>query len=157
MSGTPSPSLSHAAGRHVRDAIPVAVHVGERAGVLFAVDALILQPVSAGVQIDDQVIWSFAGPSSAPAVGHTIEPFTFVLADLERGDVLHRGPMDLAPQIGDLSPDGERFAVTGLEGEVRVLNTTNGQWTGPSVQGHDGVAGCGRVLPRRPRPCHRRD
>jgi WD40 repeat protein len=119
--------------------------VAERDGRLSAVDAESLEPVGTPVDIDDDLVWAFAGPDLRSAMATGV--LRFVLADLSSGRVIHEGDIGFNPQIGDFTADGRRFAITGVNGEVRVLDVDRGEWVAPPRVGHDGPAGQAAFAP----------
>jgi WD40 repeat protein len=119
--------------------------VAERDGRLSAIDAETLEPAGTPVDIDDDLVWAFAGPDLTTSMATGVLSFTLV--DLRSGRVIEEGDIGFNPQIGDFTADGRRFAITGVNGEVRVLDVRRGEWVGPARVGHDGPAGQAAFAP----------
>ncbi|WP_353950720.1 BTAD domain-containing putative transcriptional regulator [Knoellia sp. S7-12] len=115
--------------------------VGERFGVVYEVDAETLKPVGPRVEVDGDlhvVIW--AGPGMASAFTSTDSTGTVhSLVNLRDGKTVatHRLPMEVTH--ADVSPDGELLALGGDQGEVGILDLTDGSWVKEPLEGqHQG-------------------
>ena len=60
----------------------------------------------------------------------------WVLVDLDIGQVLRRGSVDFDAVWLDSSPDGRHAAITGLGGELVILDLVSGEPVGESTVGH---------------------
>jgi WD40 repeat protein len=115
--------------------------VGERAGVLSAIDAQTLEPtgkpVDVAPQLDGDLVLAFAGPDIRTAIA--LSGSRFALVDLVDGRPVHDGAVGFVPAYyAGFSPDGRRFAVPGIAGELRLLDVESGGWMGPSRVAHGG-------------------
>jgi WD40 repeat protein len=116
---------------------------GERAGTVSTLDARTLEPtgrpVDVAPQLGGNLVLPFAGPNR-----HTGIAFggrRFALVDLEDGRVVHDGAVGfIVGNNGDFSPDGRRFVVPGIAGELRLLDVESGEWVGPTRSAHGGSA-----------------
>jgi WD40 repeat protein len=122
------------------------VVVGERAGTISMIDAQTLEPYGKPVDVDMRIVFAFAGPDAHTAVavgGHEL-----ALVDLEDGRIVHRMQMGLVPSgSGDFSPDGRRFALGGIAGELRMLDVEGGEWVSPPRVAHRGTTGWASFAP----------
>jgi len=116
---------------------------GERAGTVSAIDARTLEPTGRPVDVAQQlggdVVFVFAGPDRHSGIAFSGS--TFALVDLEDGRVVHDGSAGyIVANNGDFSPDGRRFAVPGVAGELRLLDVESGEWVGPTRSARAGSA-----------------
>jgi WD40 repeat protein len=93
-----------------------------------------LEPAGEPVELDQNVVNVYASPDDHTAIVLTDDRYTLV--DLDDGRVIHDGEAD-APNAGEFSPDGRRFALGSTSGEVRLLDVETGEWVGPPSTGHN--------------------
>jgi WD40 repeat protein len=110
--------------------------VADRAGTVFTVDAETLEPDGEPIQLSIKgCCFVTASPDNRTAIALGLERFAVV--DLATGRVTHEGEIGFAPEPGDFSPDGRRFAVGGHLGQLRVLDVERGEWVGPPQKAHE--------------------
>ncbi len=114
--------------------------VAEGAGAVYTVDAETLQPDGPRIVLTGYIRWVYASPDNHTAIAlmDVSDEGRFALVDVDTGRVLHEGDVGFIPDPGDFSPDGHRFAVSGLVGDLRVLDVDTGEWVGPPRSGHNG-------------------
>jgi WD40 repeat protein len=111
--------------------------VASEQGTVLTLDAETLQSDAQPVGLHQEVTLVYASPDNRTAIALTVDHFTVL--ELGTGRLLHDGDIGLATSSGDFSPDGRRFAVGGVTGQVRVLDVETGEWAGPPRTGHDGA------------------
>ena len=106
---------------------------------MYRLDAETLEPVGTPVNLAQQTVAVSAGLDGrfAIAVDRTGR---FAVVDLVDGEVLHEGGLGLEPSSVELSPDGQRAVVVGIDAEVGVLDVENGEWVSPPVRAPRGSA-----------------
>ncbi len=114
-------------------------------GELSMLDAQTLEPVGVPVLLEGTGGAVSLGPEGRALVltpGYVPDP-TFehasrgwVLVDLDSGKVLRRGSVDFDAVWLDSSPDGRHAAITGLGGELVVLDLASGEPVGEPTVGH---------------------
>jgi len=110
--------------------------VAEEPGRLFTVDAETLEPDGEPIQLSIKGCCFLASsPDNRTAVALGLDRFAVV--DLATGRVTHEGEVGFAPEPGDFSPDGRRFAVGGFLGQLRLLDVERGEWLGPPQTAHE--------------------
>jgi WD40 repeat protein len=124
--------------------------VGEHAGLLSPIDAQTLeptgQPVDVASQLDGDLVFTFAGPDLHTAIA--LSGSRFALVDLVDGRVVHDGEIGFLPQnFAGFSPDGRRFALPGIAGELRLLDVESGEWVGPPRLAHGGSSATALYAP----------
>jgi DNA-binding SARP family transcriptional activator/WD40 repeat protein len=111
--------------------------VSELSGDVYVVDAETLEPSGPRVDTGKDLFVPFARPTEPSAVVMT-STGRVLLIDLAAGRVVE----DLDPGFTGWwaapSPDGQRLAVVGRGGEVRLYDVAAGRWTGPPVQANLG-------------------
>jgi DNA-binding SARP family transcriptional activator/WD40 repeat protein len=111
--------------------------VSELSGDVYVVDAETLEPTGPGVQSGEELRLPFARPAEPSGVVMTASG-RVLLINLAAGRVVE----DLDPGFtgwwAASSPDGDRLAVVGTAGEVRLYDVAERRWTGPAVQAHRG-------------------
>ena len=102
--------------------------VAERAGSVYTIDAETLEVDGPASTVDKRIFAVYASPDNRTAIAMTEHGFAVI--DLDDGGVIHEGAAGFAPYVGDFSPDGQRFVVTGFLGEVRLLDVASGRVAG---------------------------
>ena len=121
------------------------IAVMNTAGELSLLDAETLEPVGVTVQLEGTGGALSLGPEGRALVltpGYVPDP-TFehasrewVLVDLDTGEVLRRGSVDFDAVWLASSPDGRHAAITGLGGELVVLDLESGEPVSAPIVGH---------------------
>ena len=107
--------------------------VGERAGLVYEVDAETLEPVGPRVRVDGdlhELVWAGRGRVVA-----FLDGTRYALVDLGSGRVLRSADFGLSVTHADASPDGRLLAVGSEEGDFGILEMDSGEWlTKPTHQ-----------------------
>ncbi|HET6667984.1 MAG TPA: WD40 repeat domain-containing protein, partial [Intrasporangium sp.] len=107
--------------------------VGERAGVVYQVDAETLEPTGPRVPINGdlhELVWAGRG-----RVVVFVDNTRFVLVDVGSGRVLKSAEFGLNVTHADASPDGRLLAVGSEDGQFGILDLDSGEWlTRPAAQ-----------------------
>ena len=121
------------------------IAVMNTAGELSLLDAENLEPVGVPVQLGGTGGALSLGPEGRALVltqGYVPDPtfehpsHDWVLVDLDSGQVVRRGSVDFDAVWLDSSPDGRHAAITGLGGELVVLDLATGEPVGEPAVGH---------------------
>ena len=114
-------------------------------GELSLLDAATLEPVGLPMQLESTGGALSLGPEGVALVltpGYSLDltyehtSHDWVLADLDTGQVLRRGSVDFDAVWLASSPDGRHAAITGLGGELMILDLVTGEAVGGPTVGH---------------------
>lgn len=122
---------------------------GEVGGLVTPLDADTLEDLARPVDAGGAVVSLGLGPDNRTVFAVTSErtsgqfwgswPDRWAVLDLESGEVVHEGEIGFYGNWGALSPNGDRAAITGLEGgEVLVVDLVTGEPVRPHVVAHQG-------------------
>jgi WD40 repeat protein len=107
------------------------------ANAVFTVDAETLQVDGPRIELVGYIRWIRASSDNHTAIA-LLDQGRFALIDVNAGRVLHEGEVGFIPDPSAFSPDGHRVAVSGIVGELRVLDVDTAEWVGPPRAAHRG-------------------
>jgi WD40 repeat protein len=110
--------------------------VAERGGRLYSIDAETLEPEDPVADLQRSVPGMYASPDNHTVI--VVDDNRFEIVDLDTGATIRSGDVGVSQPFGAFSPDGRRFAASGGDGQVQVLDVATGSWKGPPRKVHEG-------------------
>jgi WD40 repeat protein/DNA-binding SARP family transcriptional activator/class 3 adenylate cyclase len=112
-------------------------------GRIIALDAETLERIGEPLDTDYDISTLSASSDSRTIVildnpsNFALDPSDLAFVDLVDRRIVQTGDIDFEPAAVEFSSDGQRVAVAGIEGEVRVLDAGTGESVWASTTGHD--------------------
>jgi DNA-binding SARP family transcriptional activator/WD40 repeat protein len=111
--------------------------IGELSGQVTMLEPSNLTPVAPPVRLDGAVVGVAAGPDNRTAIAllgfedpsgfWSSSSTAWALVDLEAGEILDQGALEIDANVVDVSADGRHAAIGGSDGELLVLDLDSGE------------------------------